>query len=292
MESWEVTKHYIEKAYRERLQEVIAAWEEEHHVFADVRTSKIQYLQQRYNFLKGQLRNLESSVVGEDAASPATGPQLPDNLSVAEKVIIGVTSPIWVPVGLVVLIASAPVVGAMAVRGKVKDLRKPSEFEKDKRAFMAKESKTYLFKMAEVQNLRAHVLTQLKESEDCLKQVLARIAELIQASKMLCQQLKDEKRSQKEIEVFYKPLYQRSLQLRERMALFGIKEVRTMDISCSDLGWNDDRSSLLGTGSFASVYRGTLKQREGEQAVALKVWKDELKASNASAFIAETEMLR
>ena len=74
--------------------------------------------------------------------------------------------------------------------------------------------------------------------------------------------------------------------------MFGIKEVRTMDINCNDLEWKDDGNSLLGTGAFASVYRGKLKLQEDEQSVALKVWKEQLNESNASAFLAETDALR
>ena len=94
---------------------------------------------------------------------------------------------------------------------------------------MAKASKEYVTKAAEEQDLRSYVVEQLKESQVCLRQVVARIPELIAADKMLCQQLRDENRSQKEIKDFYKPLYQSSLQLRDRMAMFGINEVRTMD---------------------------------------------------------------
>ena len=291
-ESWEVTKSYMQKALMKRLQDVIVAWEEEYHVFAEARTSLIHYFQQRFNFVEGQLRNLESSVLAEDTESPANGSLGTESFTVAERVIIGVTSPIWVPVGLVVLIVGVPVVGALAVKEKLQDWSKTREYEKDKCGFMAKASKEYLAEATEEQNLRSYVVEQLKESQVCLKQVIARIPELIEADKMLCQQLIDEHRSKKEIQDFYRPLYQRSLQLRERLAMFGIKDVRTMDFSCKDLEWKDDRSSLLGAGAFASVYRGKLKLREGEQPVALKVWKEELNDSNASAFLAETDTLR
>lgn len=291
-DSWEVTKNYIQKALMKRLQDVLAAWEEEHHVFADARDSLIQYFQERFNIVEGQLRSLEDSVLSEDSPSSASGVLGVESFTVTERVLIGVTSPIWVPVGLVVLIVSVPVVGAMAVKERLENWSKTREYEKDKSGFMAKASKQYLAEVTEEQNLRPFVVEQLKECQVCLKQVVARIPELIEADKMLCQQLRDENRSQKEIEDFYKPLYGRSLQLRESMALFGIKDVRTMDISCSDLEWNDDASSLLGTGAFASVYRGTLKQREGDQLVALKVWKDELNDANASVFLSEIENLR
>ena len=291
-ESWEVTRNFIQKAMMKRLQDVIASWEEENHVFSEARSSLIQYFQERFHFVEGQLKTLEESVVAKDSASLGSDPLVPDNFSMAERVIIGVTSPIWVPVGLVVLIVSVPVVGAMAVKEKYENWNKTREYEKDKSGFMAKASKEYLTEAAEEKNLRSYVVEQLKECQTCLSQVVARIPALIAADKMLCQQLRDENRSQKEIEDFYTPLYQRSLKLRDRMAMFGIIEVGTMEISSNDLEWKDDSSSLLGTGAFASVYRGKLKLPEMEQPVALKVWKDQLNESNASAFLAEAETLR
>ena len=291
-ESWEVTRNFIQKAMMKRLQDVIETWEEKNHVFSDARTSLLQYFQERFNYVEGQLRNLESSVVSKESTSTISAPLASDNFSVGERVIIGVTSPIWVPVGLVVLIVSVPVVGVMAVKEKYEDWSKTREYENDKSAFMAKASKEYLTEAAEEQNLRSYVVEQLKECQVCLEQVVARIPELIEADKKLCQQLRDETRSQKEIQDFYKPLCHESLQLRDRMAMFGIEEVRAMDISCKDLEWNDDRSSLLGTGAFAYVYRGKLKLQEEEQPVALKVWIEQLNESNASAFLAETDVLR
>ena len=291
-ESWQVTRNFIQKAIMKRLQDVIETWEEKNHVFSDARTSLIQYFQERFNYVEGQLRNLESSVVSKETASPTNVPLVSDNFSVSERVIIGVTFPIWVPVGLVVLIVSVPVFGVMAVKGTYEDWSKTKEYEKDKSAFMAKASKEYLSEAAEEQNLRSYVVEQLKECQVCLKQVIARIPELIEADKMLCQQLRHETRSQKEIQEFYKPLYHESLQLRDHMAIFGVQEVRTMDISFNDLEWKEDRSSLLGTGTFAYVYRGKLKLQEEEQPVALKVWKEQLNESNASAFLSETDVLR
>ena len=273
-ESWDATRNSIQKAITKRLHDVIATWEDENHVFVDARASLVQYFQERF---------LESSVVPKEAANPSSDPLVEDNFSVAERVIIGVTSPIWVPVGLAVLIASVPVVGVMAVKEKYKTWNETREYEKDKSGFMAKVSKEYLTEAAEEQNLRPYVVEQLKAGG---------AAELIEAEKTLCQKLRDENHSQKEIEDFYRPLCRKSLQLRDSMSTFGIKELRTMEISSNDLEWNEDRSSLLGTGAFASVYRGKLKLPEKEQPVALKVWKDELNDSNASAFLAEAATLR
>ena len=71
------------------------------------------------------------------------------------------------------------------------------------------------------------------------------------------------------------------------MSDFGIKEVGTMDISWEDLGWKNDRGSPLGSGSFASFYRGTLKLD-----VAPKLWEKPLNRGSVINFFSETDTLR
>ncbi len=290
---WELmVSNYIQTALMNRLKEVITAWEDEHHVFADVRTSLIQYLQRRLNIVEGQLRNLESSLLAEDAASSESGLQLVGKKLhlVVERMIVTL---IYYNPNFAAKMFSATygvaVLGTKVAKKKLEYWLKTKEFRKDKCTFMAKVSKEYLAEVAEEQNLRPFMAEQLKECHLYLKQVVTCIPELINADKMLFQLLRDEERPPQEIEHLYRPLCQGSLLLRERMAFFCTKEVRTMDISCSDLEWNDDKSSLLGKGSFGSVFRGKLKQRGEEQSVALKVWESE---SDASVFLAETETLR
>ena len=250
--SWEITQNYIQNALRRRLQEKIEEWEEKNHVFSDARASLIQNFQERFRYVEGQLRTLEGSV----------------------------------------LAGGVPVLGAIAFKGKLENWNKTRQYNKDKCAFMAKASQEYLNEVVEEQHLRPLVIEQLKEARVCLKQVLDRIPQLIEEDKMLCQQLSNENRSKKEVEDFYTPLLEKSVQIRDGMALFFIKEVRTMDISCDDLEWQDD--APLGSGAFASVYRGKLRIR-GENKpvdVAVKVWNEELDEVTAGGFISETEILR
>ena len=291
-ESWELTKKYIQQLQMERLVEVIKEWEEMNHVFSDARASLIQYFQERLSYVKGQLRTLEGHVVAEDAASFGSDPLASDDFSVAGKVISGVTSPILVPVSLVVPVGNVPVVGARSVKEKLENWNKIRQYNKDKCAFMAEASQEYLNEAAEEQHLKSYVMEQLKEAQVCLKQVLDRIPQLIEESKMLCQKLRDKNRSKKELKDFYKLLHEKSLQIRGEMALFRIKEVGIVDISCDDLEWQDH--APLGRGAFATVYRGKLKIRGEDKPVdvALKEWKEELTRSTASSFLSEAEILR
>ena len=291
-ESWEITQNYIQNALRRRLREKIREWEEKNHVFSNARASLIKKFQERFRYVEGQLRTLEGSVLAGGVTRSASGPPVSDDLSVAEKVMIGVTSPLWFPIGLVVLVVGVPVLGAIAFKGKLENWNKTRQYNKDKCAFMAKASQEYLNEVVEEQHLRPFVMEQLKEARVCLKQVLDRIPQLIKEDKMLCQQLSNENRSKKEVEDLYTPLLEKSVQIRDEMALFGIKEVHTMDISCDDLEWQDD--AHLGSGAFAAVYRGKLKiLREDKPVdVAVKVWSDELDGVTANGFLSETEILR
>ena len=96
---------------------------------------------------------------------------------------------------------------------------------------MAKTSLEHLLEAAKKQNLKSLVVEQLKEARFCLEQVVNRTPELIKTDRILCQKLTNDSSSQKELNI-YKPMHERSLQLRREMAVFGIQEVSIMDISC------------------------------------------------------------
>ena len=133
---------------------------------------------------------------------------------------------------------------------------------------------------------------ELKDVKVYLTKVSSCLRELIVADKILCQQLRDEIRSEKEIKELYGPLEEMIVREKEKMALFSIKELQSMEISRNDLEW--DQASLLGNGASASVYRGTFRlpgQSEPTQ-VAVKLWSKELNEYSAIGVLSKTETLR
>ena len=289
-DSWEVTRNQIAKALARRLREFIEQWEDDNTVFANARASLVQHFQTRYNFVEGQLRNLQNAITADDIVLED---QLPDtNLSLSEKVIIGVTSPIWVPLGLVALVIGVPIYGIMAIRSKLEDRKKIRKYEEDRCAFMREISAAYLEDIREKKWLKPFVKEQMKEAKVCLQQIAARLPELIEADKMLCNQLRDETRSQQDITKRYQPIMDEGSYLRGRLAEFGFKEVRVTDISAENLNWKEDASSRLGRGAFGAVYQGNMKRDKKSFTVALKVYNEVLDDKNASLFMAEVQMLR
>ena len=290
-DSWEVTKNEITKALSRRLREFIEQWEEDNKVFENARASLVQHFQTRYNFVEGQLRNLESAITA-DSISFKVQLSLETNFSLTEKVIFGVTSPIWVPLGLVALVIGVPIYGIMAVKSKLEERKKIKNYEEDKCDFMREASAAYLEDMREKKMLKPFVKEQMKEAQVCLKQIEARLPELIEADKMLCNQLRDETRSQQDVRRRYQPIMHEGSHLRGRLAEFGFKEVRATDISADNLKWKEDASSRLGCGVFAAVYQGKMKRNKDYITVALKLHQSELDVKNASLFMAEVQMLR
>ena len=294
-ESWEVTEHLNQDAFKKRLQNTIAAWEEKNQILSYTRTCLVQLSHQRFDKGKSLLpfRYLENPVI-MDAASTHTF-QSASDFGVAQKVMIGLASPIWVSIGLAATVCSVPVMGAIGLKEKLKNMKRSSKYEKGKHRFIVKASRKYLCKVAQEQQLWLLVEKELKDVQVYLTKVSSRLRELVVADKILCQQLRDENRSVKEIKESYGPLEEMSTRIKEKMALFSIKELQSTEISRNDLEWDQgDSTSLLGNGAFATVYRGTfrLPGQSGPTQVAVKLWIRELNESTAMGFFCKTETLR
>ena len=289
--SWEATVNQILKTLSRRLRDITEQWEEDNKVFSNARESLLKHFQQRYNFVEEQLRNLHSVVIADNVGDPAAS-YTDSGLTVAEKVVIGVTSRIWIPLSLVALVIGSPIVGIMALREKFQDKKKSKTYKEDRCAFMTKESAEYLDTVNNEIVLRVFVNEQLREAKLCLERIKARIPELIQADKMLCQQLSDETRGKKQLLDLYQPLLNMASVLRGNLAVFGFKEVFGEDVSCKKLDWEEDESHLLGCGAFGVVYKGTMTTNGSNQPVALKVYSEALHALNACEILAEVELLR
>ena len=200
-ESWEVTEHIIQDAFMSRLQTTIAAWEEKNQILSCTRRSVVQLSHKRFDKTKSllPLRYLKNSVITDAGVSGSHTCQSSNDFSAAQKVMIGLTSPIWVPVGLAVLVGSVPFMGVIRLKEKVTNLKRSRKYEKDKQSFIVQASREYLRKMVQEQQLWLFVEEELKDVKVYLTRASSCLRELIAADKILCQLLKDETRSGKDI---------------------------------------------------------------------------------------------
>ena len=278
----------MEKLLKNRLGEIIEEWEEDNKVFKNTRESLVQHFQQRYNLVEEQLRDLQGAAI-DDNDVPETDPTA---WTTTQKVILGISSPIWFPLGQVALVIGSPIVGMLAIRSKIKEKEKLKKYEENKCGFMAQKSAVYLEAAKEEGALKPFVKDQMKEANLCLKQIEARIPELIEADRMLYKQLSEETRSKKEIQDLYQPIADDGSHLRGHLAVFGMREVRSVDVCNEELDWREEKSSLLGRGVFGAVYQGTIRRQGIVQPVALKVCNGVLDERNASIVMGEVDLLR
>ncbi|XP_068736285.1 uncharacterized protein [Montipora capricornis] len=286
----EATQTQIRKVLEARIRDIIEQWEENKQVFSNARNFLLKQSQEHYNFVEEQLRNLHNDVVdnvgGTQKSSKKSG------LTVGAKFAIGVTSPIWVPLGLVALIIGAPVLGIIATKEKLEDRRTMKTYEKFKCACMAEVSAEYLDDINNDCTLRPFVKEQLQEAELSLQNTKVRISELIRVDKMLYEQLYLETRGKKEIIKLYRPILDDATEFRGKLAVFGFKDVFGEDVNEKTLDWKEDASHLLGSGAFGLVYKGTMTKDQHARPVALKVYREALKPTNACEIMEEVELLR
>ena len=296
-ESWKETEQLIQDQFMKRLQDTIDAWEEKNQILSNTYNSLVQWSHQQLDESKSLLpyQYLENFVNADGATSRSNTCVSSNRFDTAKKVMIGLTIPIWAPVGLTILFGSIPVLGVTTIKEKVRNVKRSRKYSKDKHSFIARASHKFLRKVPQEQQFPLLVKERLKDVPVSFKEGSSRLRELIAADKILCQQLRDETRSGEEIKKHYGRLGEMSMRVKEKMALFSIKELQSMEISRKDLEWDrDDPTSLLGNGESASVYRGTFRlpgQSEPTQ-VAVKLWSKELNESTSIGFLSKTETLR
>ena len=139
---------------------------------------------------------------------------------------------------------------------------------------MTKTSINFLATRRKNKELRKFVLDKLRDAKLYLDQIEECLPALIEADRELYEQLSrkllEETRSKEKTKDRYQPILVEGSQLRDQLALFGIIDVCVVKI---ELDWKEEISSRLGSGSFAAVYKGTMRRREEVTTVALKVCK-------------------
>ena len=292
--NWDDTVQEIKNLLSKRLREFMQQWEEDNKVFANAYKSLVEHVQSLFSFFEGQLRNLEIAITADVDSENLDELLVYQDIPLAAKIFIGFTSPIWIPLGLVALVITAPVLGFAATKMKLQERQKVKHYECNKCAFLRKVSKKYLEDSKEQKGLELFVNEQMKEAKFFLKQIEALLPQLIEEGKMLRNQYVAETSSQKDISDRYQPIIDEGSHLRGRLAEYGFKEVRATDISTDNLNWKEDTSSRLGYGAFGVVYKGNMKRNEDVYTVvALKMYKDVLDAkNNASLFMSEVQILR
>ena len=296
--SWQETEAGMRRALRSRLKEVVESWEEKNNVLGGARKCLIESFKKHYLDVTSQLRDVERAIIEGDGNLASTNNDILSSSWTTEIVTRGAGVLSLFGVGYVgltigsVCIWGLPLVPTLLFWKELSGYWRSWTYQKDKASFMKSPSEKYLQGAADPENLKFFVRGELKEVENYLNNMKDSLPKLIKADKELCKRLASDERSQAENEKLYKPIFDNSLQQRRQLAIFGITEVCSSSISRNDVKWNEDASSMLGRGSFATVHKANLRRHGEDQIVALKVFHKELCKENAIAIMDEIYLLR
>ena len=288
--SWKEVNEEITNVLSSRFHEIVERWEEENQVFVNARLFLMQKFQDCYEGVEFELQNLQSDATGVHGG-----------VGISEKKTFRFHFPITRKALMQMRIA---VVEALRFIADLIDEMIDSAlgcsledyFVIDFELFMTETCINFLATRSKNKELRKFVLDKLRDAKLYLDQIEECLPVLIAAERELYEQLScklpEETRSKKKTKDRYQPILVEGSQLRDRLALFGIIDVCVVKIDPEELDWKEEMSSLLGSGAFSAVYKGTMRRREEITTVALKVCKEELNADNASKIMQEMKILR
>lgn len=297
-DSWQETQADVERALQSRLNEVVESWEAKNNVLGRARECLIESFEKHYLDVRGQLQDVERAIIEEDGNLASPNNNILSSSSTVEKVtrVTGVLSLIAVgAAGLAfgpVYLLALPLAPSVLLYKEWTGFLRRWIYQSDKVSFLKSPSEKFLQCVADPENVKSFVRGKLKDVEIYLDSMEQTLPKLIEADKKLCEQLAGDRRSQANKEKLYMPISGYSLQQRRQLAIFGMTEVCATSICRNDVKWNEDESSKLGSGSFATVYKGNLRRHGKDQIVALKVFHKKLCEENAIAIMEEIYLLR
>ena len=306
--SWEVIEAGITKLVQTRLQTVIQEWEEEHQKFAEAGKSVFAFFLRKYSYLGKELQEIEVTVSQEQAPPKEREEGVEEQLlkflnmemTLEDKIVLGVMIPFLMPAGLIVtavLIPAAlltlPVMGLKSIYDTMQSKHQKRKYLKNRREFVQIVSRKFLQKVSTQEALQPLIQQQMMQVKSSLGYIERRIPMLIEADMQLCHQLVGEQQNKKDIEATYKPKKQECERLRGHLALIGAMEIRTMDIAWDDLDWDVSEDVSLQKALPPGIYNGRItKNRDPSRPANLIVYKEPLTTSNVSECLAKERVLR
>ena len=162
-------------------------------------------------------------------------------------------------------------------------------YQDDPCGYMSQTSRKCLVLIGSQDRLLPFIKEQLKDAIDCLNRIKQRIPKLLKGDREMYQKLLDDDRSKKEIREIYEPLTTEAELLERELNVFNLAEMTKSDSISDELKWGGD-DSIIGSGTFSTVYRGVLAQRrKPEVAVAIKEYKDPLTTRNLWHYFVDEE---
>ena len=297
-ETWQKTKDQVLKCISKRTQQFVQNWEDETHEFANAQNSLAKFCCEKYDIMEKEILQVGEYVLfGADDADITQEEDATETTSRAKsRKVTEDTTPIWFRQGLAPVVVGSPIktLGLFKTVKKTFHYRgKRERYQEDPSAYMSKRSEKCLALIGNQDRLLPFIQEQLKDAVQCLRKIKYKIPKLLECDNKLYQKLLDDDRSKAEIHEIYKPLARQAKLLRGELSVFSLREMRKSDFTRDELKWDEHRQSIIGRGTFSTVYKGILSQSgKTEVKVAIKEYIHPLSVSNVLHFVDEEKALR
>ena len=243
--------------------------------------------------MEEELRQVVEEGFIDEVVEPET-PQLEDETPTKPRGIVAKTAPVWLRQGLAsVMVGSHLGSFGAKIKKKLKYKTKIESYTDDPCDYMSKRSRKCLQVIATQDRLLPFINKQLEDAVQFLRQIKEKIPKLLEADAQLYQQLLEDDRSKTQIQEIYEPLDRQLGSLTSELIVYNLREIRKSDFTNDELKWDGNFNSIIGSGSFSTVYKGTLNRKgEPKIEVALKVYKNPVTTSNVRHFVDEEKALR
>ena len=289
--TWKETKSKALMYVSERTHQFVQQWEDDEHEFAKAQVSLIQYSIEKYDVMADEIHEVEEQAFGDESEADVSQDE-----EVTKSKSQEITAPTWLRQGLASVVVSSPgVFGELGakIKRKLKHKTKLESYNDDPCSYMSKRSRKCLKVIATEDRLLPFISTQLEDAVQFLKQIKEKIPQLREGNERLYQQLIEDKRSKTEIKEVYEPLQIQINLLQRSLTVYQLNEIRKSDFTDEELKCDGKWESIIGSGSFSTVYRGVLHRKgQPEIEVALKRYTDPLTTNNVRHFVEEERALR
>ena len=294
--TWQETKSEVLNCISERTHQFVQYWEDDEHEFARAQDLLIKYCSEKFQVMEEEIRELEEAVFFDyiELETPKQEVVTPTKPRRKSRRNFSETTPVWLRQGLASVVIGSPL-GSFGAKLK-KKLHYKSKLERYEDApceYMSRRSRKCLKVIATQDRLLPFINTQLADAVQFLKQIKDKIPKLLEGDEQLYKQLLEDDRSKTQIQEIYQPLDKEIESLTRKLIVYNLREMRKSDFTDDELEWDGHFNSIIGSGSFSTVYKGALtRQGEPQIKVALKVYRDPLTTSNVWHFIDEERALR
>lgn len=206
-----------------------------------------------------------------------------------EKIILGVTAILWVPLVVIGTLFALPVAIGVGVAQGMKDGKKLKQYYENKLSYLHKWMEQILQSLTGENVERLVKACYLEDFTDRVELICRKnIPKLIKADEMLINNIANDMRCSSEILMKYQPLQYRAKVVYGSLLLFGLQLFPQSEI-LEHLG---ESRSKIGEGTFADVFVVDVSNYENITKAAVKVFRKMFTKAHVLSQMAEIDCLR